>query len=84
MLNNIENAPFDSISTKKNFFRALLQKFLEENLEEYGNIYGLGKNKYIDNCSFLEYVKDFLIQKKGAAKPSGFTTAISIKFFLIL
>jgi hypothetical protein len=68
MLNNIENAPFDSISTKKNFFRALLQKFLEENLEEYGNIYGLGKNKYIDNCSFLEYVKDFLIQIKTREK----------------
>jgi cyclophilin family peptidyl-prolyl cis-trans isomerase len=68
MINNIENAPFDSISTKKNFFRALLQKFLEENLEEYGNIYGLGKNKYIDNCSFLEYVKDFLIQLKTREK----------------
>jgi len=65
MLNNIENAPFDSISTQKNFYRALLQKFLEENLEEYGNIYGLGKNKYVDKCSFSDYVKDFLIQIKN-------------------
>ena len=65
MLNNIENAPFDSISTQKNFYRALLQKFLEEHLEEYGNIYGLGKNKYVDKCSFSDYVKDFLIQIKN-------------------
>ena len=65
MLNNIENAPFDSISTQKNFYRALLQKFLEENLEEYSNIYGLGKNKYVDKCSFSDYVKDFLIQIKN-------------------
>ena len=65
MLNNIENAPFDSISTQKNFFRALLQKFLEDNLEEYSNIYGLGKNKYVDKCSFVDYLKDFLIQIKS-------------------
>jgi hypothetical protein len=65
MLNNIENAPFDSISTQKNFFRALLQKFLEDNLEEYSNIYGLGKNKYVDKCSFGDYLKDFLIQIKS-------------------
>ena len=65
MLNNIENAPFDSISTQKNFYRALLQKFLEENLEEYSNIYGLGKNKYVDKCSFGNYVKDFLTQIKN-------------------
>lgn len=62
MLNSIENAPFESISTQKNFYRALLQKFLEDNLEEYGNVYGLGKNKYIDKCTFSEYVKDFLLQ----------------------
>ena len=60
MLNNIENAPFDSMSTEKNFYRALLQKFLEENLEEYKNIYGLGKNKYTEKCSFEKYVKEFL------------------------
>ena len=68
MLNNIENAPFDSFSTQKNFFRALLQKFLEENLEEYSNIYGLGKNKFIENCSFCEYLKDFLEQTKNKEK----------------
>ena len=68
MLNNIENAPYDSISTKKNFFRALLQKFLEENLNEYANIYGLGKNKYNDKYTFTEYVKDFLIQIKNREK----------------
>ena len=62
MLNSIEYAPFESISTQKNFYRALLQKFLEDNLEEYGNIYGLGKNKYVDKCTFSEYIKDFLIQ----------------------
>ena len=60
MLNNIENAPFDSISTQKNFFRALLQKFLEDNLNEYSNIYGLGRNKFNDKFSFEEYVKDYL------------------------
>ena len=64
MLNSIENAPFDSISTKKNFYRALMQKFLEENLEEYGNIYGLGKNKFIENTNFSEYIKNFLVQIK--------------------
>ena len=68
MLNNIENAPYDSISTHKNFFRALLQKFLEENLNEYANIYGLGKNKYNDKYTFTEYVKDFLIQIKNREK----------------
>ena len=68
MLNNIENAPFDSFSTQKNFFRALLQKFLEENLEEYSNIYGLGKNKFIENCSFCDYLKDFLEQIKNKEK----------------
>ena len=68
MLNSIENAPYDSISTQKNFFRALLQKFLEENLEEYSNIYGLGKNKYNDKYSFSEYIKDFLIQLKEREK----------------
>ena len=68
MLNNIENAPYDSISTQKNFFRALLQKFLEENLNEYANIYGLGKNKYNDKYTFTEYVKDFLIQIKNREK----------------
>ena len=68
MLNNIENAPYDSISTQKNFFRALLQKFLEENLEEYSNIYGLGKNKYNDKYTFCEYVKDFLNQIKKREK----------------
>ena len=68
MLNNIENAPYDSISTKKNFFRAFLQKFLEENLNEYANIYGLGKNKYNDKYTFTEYVKDFLIQIKNREK----------------
>ena len=45
--------------------RYYIEKFLEENLEEYGNIYGLGKNKYIDKCSFSDYVKDFLIQIKN-------------------
>ena len=68
MLNNIENAPFDSFSKQKNFFRALLQKFLEENLEEYSNIYGLGKNKFIENCSFCDYLKDFLEQIKNKEK----------------
>ena len=68
MLNNIENAPFDSISTQKNFYRALLQKFLEENLEEYSNIYGLGKNKFIENSSFSNYVKEYLIQIKNKEK----------------
>ena len=62
MLNNIENAPFESIITKKNFYRSLLQKFLEDNLEEYGNIYGLGKIKFVENCIFNEYLKDFLIE----------------------
>ena len=65
MMNSFENSPFESISTQKNFFRALLQKFLEDNLEEYGNIYGLGKNKYIENCTFQEYMKDFLLQIKN-------------------
>ena len=60
MLNNMENAPFDSISTQKNFFRALLQKFLEDNLNEYSNIYGLGRNKFNNKFSFEEYVKDYL------------------------
>ena len=68
MLNNIENYPYDSISTQKNFFRSLLQKFLEENLEEYSNIYGLGKNKYNDKYTFSEYVKDFLSQLKNREK----------------
>ena len=62
MLNNIENAPFKSIITKKNFYRSLLQKFLEDNLEEYGNIYGIGKIKFVENCTFSEYLKDFLIE----------------------
>ena len=68
MLNNIENAHFDSISTKKNFFRALLQKFLEDNLEEYSNIYGLGRNKYNDKRSFEEYIKDYLNNIKDKEK----------------
>jgi hypothetical protein len=65
MLNNIENAPFDSITTQKNFYRALLQKFLDDYLVEYAKIYGLGKNKFIENMNFGEYLKDFLIEIKN-------------------
>ena len=68
MLNNMENAPFDSISTQKNFFRALLQKFLEDNLNEYSNIYGLGRNKFNNKFSFEEYVKDYLNLIKAKEK----------------
>lgn len=62
MLNNTESDSFESLSWDKNFYRALLQKYLEDNLDEYSKIYGLGKNKYIDKCSFSEYVNEFLIQ----------------------
>ena len=68
MLNNIENAPFESITTQKNFFRSLLQKFLEDNLEEYGNVYGLGKIKFTDKCSFSEYMNNFLSELKSNEK----------------
>ena len=68
MLNNSENASVESLSWDKNFYRALLQKYLEDNLNEYSKIYGLGKNKYIDKCSFNEYVNDFLIQIKKNEK----------------
>ena len=62
MLNNSENASYDSISTQKNFFRALTQKFIEDNLEEYANVYGLGKHKYEEKCTFSEYINYFLFQ----------------------
>ena len=68
MLNNSENASVESLSWDKNFYRALLQKYLEDNLNEYSKIYGLGKNKYIDKCSFNEYVNDFLMQIKKNEK----------------
>ena len=68
MLNNIENNPFESIITQKNFFRSLLQKFLEDNLEEYGNVYGLGKVKFTDKCTFSEYINNFLIELKNKEK----------------
>ena len=68
MLNNIENNPFESITTQKNFFRSLLQKFLEDNLEEYGNVYGLGKVKFTDNSTFSEYISNFLIELKNKEK----------------
>ena len=65
---SIENAPFESVSTQKNFFRSLLQKFLEDNLEEYGNIYGLGKKNYVDDWTFQEYIKNYLIQIQNKEK----------------
>ena len=68
MMNSIENAPFESVSTQKNFFRSLLQKFLEDNLEEYGNIYGLGKKNYVDDWTFQEYIKNYLIQIQNKEK----------------
>ena len=76
MLNNAENAPLDSISTQKNFYRALLQKFLEDNLEEYGKIYGLGKNKYIDKSTFSQYINDFLVNLKNVEKNEKTLTKI--------
>ena len=76
MLNNIENAPFDSVSTQKNFYRALLQKFLEEYLEEYSNKYGLGKNKYTGYCSFDKYVKEFLMVIKSKEKDENIISKI--------
>ena len=65
MLNNIENFSFDSTNVQKNFYRALLQKFLEENLEEYAKIYGIGKNKFVENMTFCEYLKNFLVEIKN-------------------
>ena len=59
MQNNFENAPFDSISTQKNFFRALLQRFLEDNLQEYSNVYGVGRIKDNNISTFSEYINNF-------------------------
>ena len=78
MQNNTENAEYDSELMNKNFYRALLQKFLENNLEEYANIYGLGKIKLDTKNNFCDYVRNYLIDVKKNEKNDNLINKIDI------